>query len=137
MDIRGRVHEAEGGRCSDGLVAATGDELAGGDAERRRGGFRGAEGEVVHGLEDGERFSDGNGLPEIGLDVVVNGGPIRALLIHGDPDGSTQWTAVIGSLERGDEVLSVDNSWFEISAGSGTTRSNRIRLEGSRTNFDT
>ena len=63
---------------------------------------------MVHGLEDGERFPDGNGPPEMGLDVVVNGGPIRGLLIHGDPDGSTQWTTVIGSMERGDEVLSVD-----------------------------
>ena len=31
----------------------------------------------------------------------------------------------------------VFKSWFEISAGSGTTRPSRIRLEGSRTDSDT
>ena len=123
MDIRGRVHEAEGGRSGDGLVAAAADKLAGCDAE-----CRGGEGEVVHGLEDEERFSDGNGLPEMGLDVVVDGGPIRALLIHGDPDGSTQWTAVIGSVERGDEVQSVD-----MVGGKSRSHGGRKRGDGVRT----
>ena len=108
MEVRGRVHEVERGRGGDGKLPPAAKELAGGDAERRRRGLRGRESEVVHGLEDGERFPDGNNPSEMGVDVVVNGVPVWALLSHGDPDGATRWTAMIGSVERGDEVLTID-----------------------------
>lgn len=101
------MHEVDGGRGCDGLVPVAADELAGCDAEGGGGALRGGEGEVVHGLEDGERLPEGNDQFEVGLDVFVNGGQVWAALSYGDPDGSTQWTAVMGAAKSGDEGTTV------------------------------